>query len=81
MHDNLVESAERKLAYESKIAEARALMEAAQEKFDEAEKKLLAAESLQAEANRTRNLALRTLEDVEAREDELRRRLVTFKSE
>lgn len=81
MHDNLVESAERKLAYESKIAEAHAMMTAAQEKLDEAEKKLLAAESLQAEANRTRNTARRTLDDVEAREDELRRRLATFKSQ
>ncbi|WOL15401.1 Peptidase S28 [Canna indica] len=81
MHDNLVEFAERKLAYESKIAEARSKMEAAQEKFDEAEKKLLVAASLQAEANRTQNAALRTLEDVEAREDELRRRIAAFKSE
>ncbi|CAL9764916.1 unnamed protein product [Musa acuminata subsp. burmannicoides] len=81
LHDNLVESAERKLGYESKIAEAHAMMTAAQEKLDEAEKKLLAAESLQAEANRTRNTAIRTLDDVEAREDELRRRLATFKSQ
>ncbi|XP_010941961.1 nuclear matrix constituent protein 1b isoform X1 [Elaeis guineensis] len=81
LHDMRAESAETKLAYENKLAEARQLMEAAQQKFDEAERKLLASESLHAEASRSRNTALRNLQDVEAREDELRRDRISFKSE
>jgi len=75
------ESAETKLAYESKLAGAREMMEAAQKKFEEAESKLHSAESLHAEGSRCRNTALRNLQDVEAREDELRRRLISFQSE
>lgn len=75
------ESAETKLAYETKLAEAHQMMGAAQQKFDEAERKVLAAESLHAEASRNRNTALRNLQDVEAREDELRRDRISFKSE
>lgn len=75
------ESAETKLSYENKVAEARQMMEAAQQKFDEAERKLLAAESVHAEASRSRSTALRNLQDVEAREDELRRDRISFKFE
>lgn len=75
------ESAETKLAYGNKLPEAHQMMEAAQQKFDEAKRKLLEAESLHAEASRSRNTALRTLQDVEAREDELRRDRISFKSE
>ncbi|XP_042418260.1 nuclear matrix constituent protein 1b-like [Zingiber officinale] len=81
LHENLVESAERKVEYEHKIAETQTKMEEAELKFDEAKRKLLAAESLQAEATRARNSTLRTLDDIEAREDDLRRRHSTFKSE
>nr|XP_029116400.1 protein CROWDED NUCLEI 4 isoform X2 [Elaeis guineensis] len=81
LHDMRAESAETKLAYENKLAEARQMMEVAQQKFDEAKGKLLAAESLHAEASRSHNTALRTLQDVEAREDELRRDLISFRLE
>ena len=39
------------------------------------------AESLQAEAKRYHNVAERKLHDVEAREDNLRRQIISFKSE
>lgn len=81
MHDIRAESAETKLAYESKLAEAHEMMENAQKKYVEAESKLHSAESLHAEASRSRSTALRNLQDVEAREDELRRRLSFFQSE
>ena len=75
------ESAETKIAAESKLAEAKKLIEDAQNKFAEAAAKLHAAESLQLEANRYRSVAERKLQEVEAREDDLRRRIETFKSE
>ena len=75
------ESAETKIAAESKLAEAKSMMEDAQKKITEAEAKLYAAESLQAEASRYRNVAERKLQEVEAREDDLRRRIETFKLE
>ncbi|XP_074574486.1 nuclear matrix constituent protein 1b-like [Curcuma longa] len=81
LHDNLVESAERKVDYECKIAEAQTMMEEAQQKLAEAERKILAAESLEGESARTRNSTLRTLDDISAREDDLRRRHATFKFE
>ena len=67
------ETAEMKISYETKSAEALQLMEIAQKKFDEAEEKLLAAKSLEAESTRARNTALRSLQDLEDREDQLRR--------
>ncbi|KAJ0963364.1 hypothetical protein J5N97_028486 [Dioscorea zingiberensis] len=81
LHDMRAESAEKKVAYESKLAEARILMDNAQKKFDEAENKLLEAETKHAEATRSLNIASRSLQDVEAREDDLRRRQMSFKSE
>jgi hypothetical protein len=81
LHDTRVEWAETKVAYESKLAEARQLSESAQRKLDESEEKLLSARSLEADATRTRDAAHRSIQDVEAREDELRRRLVALQSE
>ncbi|ONK74554.1 uncharacterized protein A4U43_C03F7600 [Asparagus officinalis] len=81
LHEMRAESAETKLAYETKLVEAREMMETAQKKLEEAESKLHSAESLHAEASRSHNTALRNLQDVEAREDDLRRRLMSFQSE
>jgi hypothetical protein len=67
------EAAEVKVSYETKMAEALQMIEAAQKKFDEAEEKLLAAKSLETESIRTRNAAMKSLQDIEDREDELRR--------
>lgn len=75
------ECAETKVAAESKFAEARQLIDEAQKKFTEAAGKLCAAESLQAEANRYNSVAERKLHDVEAHEDNLRRQIISFKSE
>ncbi|KAK3162051.1 hypothetical protein QOZ80_1BG0084710 [Eleusine coracana subsp. coracana] len=73
LHDMRMESAEIKVSYDAKLAEALQMMEAAQKKFDEAEEKLLAAKSLETESIRTRNAAMRSLQDVEDREDQLKR--------
>ncbi|KAJ1399615.1 hypothetical protein SESBI_30165 [Sesbania bispinosa] len=81
LHEMRTECAETKVAAESKFAEARQLIDEAQKKFTEAEAKLRAAESLQAEANRYNSVAERKLHDVEAREDNLRRKIISFKSE
>jgi hypothetical protein len=67
------EAAEVKVSYEAKMAEALQVIESAQKKFDEAEEKLLSAKSLETESIRTRNAAMRSLQDIEDREDELRR--------
>lgn len=75
------ECAETKVAADSKFAEAHCLIDEAQRKFTEAEAKVRAVESLQAEASRYNNVAERKLRDVEAREDDLRRRIISFKSE
>lgn len=75
------ECAETKVAADSKFADAHRLIDEAQRKFTESEAKVRAAESLQAEANRYNSVAERKLRDVEAREDDLRRRTVAFKSE
>ncbi|OAY86113.1 Protein CROWDED NUCLEI 4 [Ananas comosus] len=75
LHDMRAELAETKVTYESKLAEANQMMEDAQRKSEEAETKLIAARSLETDSIRTRDSALRSLQDVEAREDELRRRL------
>ena len=75
------EAAEVKVSYEAKLAEALRMIEAAQKKFDEAEDKLLAAKSLEAESTRTRNASLRSLQDIEDREDQLRRDKTSFELE
>ncbi|KAF8410272.1 hypothetical protein HHK36_002797 [Tetracentron sinense] len=81
LHEMRAESAEMKIAAESKMAEARSMVEDTRKKFTEAEAKLRAAESLQEEANRYHRAAERKLQEVEAREDELRRRLTSFNSD
>ncbi|GAB2283061.1 hypothetical protein Dimus_017592 [Dionaea muscipula] len=75
------ECAEVKVSAESKIAEARCMSVDAEKKYTEAEAKLHAAESLQAEANRYHRVAERKLQEVEAHEEDLRRRIMSFKSE
>ncbi|XP_028794691.1 protein CROWDED NUCLEI 4-like, partial [Neltuma alba] len=74
------ECAETKVAADSKFAEAHRLIDEAQKKFTEAEANVRAAECLQAEASRYNSVAERKLRDVEAREDDLRRRTISFKS-
>ncbi|KAF3970938.1 hypothetical protein CMV_005409 [Castanea mollissima] len=81
LHEMRAESAEIKVSAESKLADGRIMVEDAQKKFTEAEAKLHSAESLQAEATRYHRAAERKLQEVEAREDELRRRLISFKSD
>lgn len=81
MHELRTESAETKVAAESKFAEASQLIDEAQKKITDAEAKVRAAESLQMEANRYHNAAERKLRDVEAREDNLRRQIMSFKAE
>lgn len=75
------ECAETKVAAEIKLTEACSMVEDAQKKFVEAEAKLHAAEALQTEAICFRRTAERKLQEVEAREDDLRRRFISFKSE
>ncbi|XP_004288287.1 PREDICTED: putative nuclear matrix constituent protein 1-like protein [Fragaria vesca subsp. vesca] len=81
MHEMRAESAETKVAAESKLVEARNMLEDAQKKFTEAEGKLLLAESLQAEASRYHRVAERKMVEVEAREDDLRRNILSFKTD
>ncbi|XP_023517391.1 protein CROWDED NUCLEI 4-like [Cucurbita pepo subsp. pepo] len=81
LHEMRLESAETKVAAESRLTEARITLEDAQKKFSMAEAKLHAAESLQAEADRCNRAAERKLQEVEAREDDLRRRMTCFKSD
>ncbi|XP_062005257.1 protein CROWDED NUCLEI 4 [Rosa rugosa] len=81
MHEMRAESAETKVAAECKLAEARNILEDAQKKFTEAEGKLLLAESLQAEASRYHRVAERKMVEVEAREDDLRRNILSFKTD
>ncbi|KAH9619440.1 hypothetical protein KSS87_010776 [Heliosperma pusillum] len=73
------ECAEVKIAAESKMAEARSLVEDTELKYAEAEVKLRAAESLREESRRSERAAGRKLQEVEAREDDLRRRNASFK--
>ncbi|KAI5417862.1 hypothetical protein KIW84_042474 [Lathyrus oleraceus] len=81
LHEMRTECAETKVAAESKLAEAHQLIEEAQKKFTEAEAKVCTVESLQADATRYNNVAERKLRDVEAREDNLRRQIISFKSD
>ncbi|GLT46845.1 hypothetical protein SLA2020_205750 [Shorea laevis] len=81
LHEMRAESAEAKVAAESKLAEAHNMMEDAQKKFVDAEVKLRSAESLQAEASRFHRSAERKLQEVETREEDLGRRIMSFKAE
>nr|XP_004509046.1 protein CROWDED NUCLEI 4 [Cicer arietinum] len=81
LHEMRTECAETKVAADSKFTEAHQLIEEAHKKFTEAETKVCAAESLQADANRYNSVAERKLRDVEAREDNLRRQIISFKSD
>lgn len=75
------ECAETKVSAESKLAEAHTMAEDAQKKYAEAEAKFHAAELLQAEAGRDHRTAERKLLEVERREDDLKIRIKSFKSE
>lgn len=75
------ECAETKVSAESKLSEAHQLIDEAKKNFTEAVVKLHAAESLQAEASKYNSVADRELQNVEAREDDLRRQIVGFKPE
>ncbi|KAL8117838.1 uncharacterized protein LOC141723420 isoform X2 [Apium graveolens] len=81
LHELRAEYAETKVSADSKLAEARSMMEDALKKLSEADAKMLAAESLEAEAGRFHRAAERKLHEVEAREDDLRRRAASFKTE
>ncbi|XWS29664.1 hypothetical protein CRYUN_Cryun24cG0049200 [Craigia yunnanensis] len=81
LHEMRAEIAETKVAAESRLAEARIMIEDAQKKFTEAEAKFHAAKSLQAEATLFQHTAERKLQEVEAREDDLSRRIVLFKND
>ncbi|TKY70689.1 CROWDED NUCLEI 4 [Spatholobus suberectus] len=81
LHEMRNECAETKVSAESKFSEAHQLIDEAQKKSTEVEAKLRAAESFQAEACRYNSVADRKLRDVEAREDELRRQIISFKSD
>ncbi|KAK9678267.1 hypothetical protein RND81_11G199900 [Saponaria officinalis] len=63
------------------MAEARRMVEDAQQKFAEAEVKLRATESLQDEARRSERAAARKLREAEARDDDVRRRMSSFKND
>lgn len=75
------EYAEVKVAADCKFAEARDMVEDALKKLTEAEEKMRSAESLEAEATRYHRTAERKLHEVEEREDDLRRRIMSSKSE
>ncbi|KAJ4966526.1 hypothetical protein NE237_018375 [Protea cynaroides] len=81
LHEMRAESAEMKIAAESKMTEAESMVEDTQKKYTDVETKLHVAESLQAEASRYHRAAERKLQEIEAREDELRRRLISFNSD
>ncbi|MBA0653735.1 hypothetical protein Goklo_020876 [Gossypium klotzschianum] len=81
LHEMRAESAETKVAAESRLAEARIMIEDSQKKFAEAEVKFHAAKSLQTEASLFQRTAERKLQEVEAREEDLSRRIVLFKNE
>ncbi|KAF2283814.1 hypothetical protein GH714_016128 [Hevea brasiliensis] len=76
LHEMRAESAETKFAAECKLADARSMVEDAQKKYMDSEAKLLAAE-----ASQYHRAAERKLQEVEAREDDLGRRVTAFKAE
>ena len=73
--------AESKVAAEIKLSEAHKIMEDAQKKLKDAEKKFMESESSSSESRRYERMTEIKLHDVEAREDELRRRLILFNSQ
>ncbi|GFY86673.1 little nuclei4 [Actinidia rufa] len=81
LHEMRAECAETKVAADSKLCEGQSMVENAEKKFAEAEAKLHAAKSLEAEASRYHHTAERKLHEVEAREDDIRRRISSFKTE
>nr|GFC55440.1 protein crowded nucleiI 4 [Tanacetum cinerariifolium] len=81
LHEMRSECAEAKVAADIKLAEARSMMEDGLKKMTEANAKMQAAEALEADASRSRRAAERKLHEVEAREDNLRRQMNSFKSE
>ncbi|GMJ03892.1 CROWDED NUCLEI 4, LITTLE NUCLEI4 [Hibiscus trionum] len=81
LHEMRAESAETKVAAESRLAEARIMIEDAQKKFEEAEVKLRASKSLHSEASLFQRTAERKLQEVEAREEDLSRRIALFKND
>ncbi|XVE82980.1 hypothetical protein DITRI_Ditri16bG0049500 [Diplodiscus trichospermus] len=81
LHEMRAESAETKVAADSKLAEAYIMIEDAQKKFAEAEVKIHDAKSLETEASLFQRTAERKLQEVEAREDDLGRRVVLFKND
>ncbi|XP_075501393.1 uncharacterized protein LOC142539671 [Primulina tabacum] len=81
LHEMRVEYAEVKVSAESKYAEAQNMVEDGNNKLLEADEKRRAAELLELEASRYHRMAERKLHEVEEREDDLRRRMTTLKSE
>lgn len=81
LHEMRAECAEVKVSAENKMVEARHMIDDAEKKYAEAETKLHAAELAQADATRYQRAAERKLLEVEAREEDLRRRSLSFKSE
>ncbi|GAB2232049.1 hypothetical protein Droror1_Dr00011070 [Drosera rotundifolia] len=81
LHEMRAECAEVKVSAENKMVEARHMIDDAEKKYAEAETKLHAAELAQADATRYQRAAERKLLEVEAREEDLRRRSLLFKSE
>ncbi|XVF61418.1 hypothetical protein PTKIN_Ptkin08bG0127900 [Pterospermum kingtungense] len=81
LHEMRAESAESKVAAESRLAEAHIMIEDAQKKFTEAEAKFHAAKSLQVEAGLSQRTVERKLQEIEAREDDLTRRITSFKND
>ncbi|GFY86675.1 branched-chain amino acid aminotransferase 5 [Actinidia rufa] len=81
LHEMRAECAETKVAADCKLCEGRSMVENAEKKFAEAEAKLHAAKSLEAEASRYHRTAERKLHEVEAREDDIRRRISSFKTD
>ncbi|GER28196.1 nuclear matrix constituent protein 2 [Striga asiatica] len=81
LHEMRAEYAEVKVASETKFAEARSMVDDAIEKLTAADEKSRAAEFLEAEAKRYHRTAERKLHEVEEREDDLRRRILSSKSD
>ncbi|KAJ4832087.1 hypothetical protein Tsubulata_037646 [Turnera subulata] len=81
LHEMRAESAEIKVSADLRLAEARSMAEDAQKKMLDAESKLHASEALQAEALRYHRAAERKLQEVEAREDDITRRINAFKTD
>ncbi|XP_073041157.1 uncharacterized protein [Primulina eburnea] len=81
LHEMRAEYAEVKVSSESKYAEAQNMVEDGNNKLLEADEKRRAAELLELEASHYHRMAERKLHEIEEREDDLRRRMTTLKSE